>query len=118
MSNIYLCTVPRCGNTSPKPGRCPRHKRWAEAWNKRLKPRNKLYGTTRWEVTRLHVLQANPICVVCNQAVASQVDHIVPFQEGDNFFDLSNLQSLCPTCHSRKTSAEDGGFGNTKRRAY
>lgn len=119
MSNFYLCSVPRCGNTIPKPGRCLEHKRITQAFNKMLRPRNPLYGTTRWQVLRLHILQANPLCVSCGQ-VATQVDHIKPYEaegEGGSFWDPTNLQSLCQSCHSRKTARGDGGFGNRKRRA-
>lgn len=41
------------------------------------------------------------------------VDHI---DGNDSNNDLSNLQSLCISCHSRKTATENGGFGNRKRR--
>ncbi|MDD4570646.1 MAG: HNH endonuclease signature motif containing protein [Tepidanaerobacteraceae bacterium] len=40
---------------------------------------------------------------------ATVVDHIKP-HKGDVklFFDINNLQSLCKTCHDRKTAKEDG----------
>lgn len=44
------------------------------------------------------------------------VDHV----DGDftnNPPDDSNYQTLCNTCHSKKTAQEDGGFGNPIRRA-
>ncbi|WP_144469068.1 HNH endonuclease signature motif containing protein, partial [Bacillus pumilus] len=28
------------------------------------------------------------------------------------FWDSSNWQPLCASCHNRKTAKEDGGFGN------
>ena len=45
--------------------------------------------------------------------MATDVDHIVPHR-GDArlLYDENNLQSLCKSCHSRKTATEDGGFGN------
>jgi 5-methylcytosine-specific restriction protein A len=30
------------------------------------------------------------------------------------FWDQSNWQPLCHTCHSKKTAREDGGFGNSE----
>ena len=48
---------------------------------------------------------------------ATDVDHIVPF-EGDwqKFTDRNNLQSLCHSCHGRKTAAESRAKMRGKRR--
>jgi len=42
-------------------------------------------------------------------APATVVDHIEP-HKGDEelFYDINNLQSLCKSCHDRKTAKEDG----------
>lgn len=70
------------------------------------------YNSPEWKALRSEHLKANRTCVKCG-ARASVVDHVKPWR-GDRrlFLDPSNLQSLCRPCHSRKTSAEDGGFGN------
>lgn len=34
------------------------------------------------------------------------------------FWDRTNWQGLCKQCHSRKTAAEDGGFGNAKPKMH
>jgi 5-methylcytosine-specific restriction protein A len=49
--------------------------------------------------------QDNPVCEVCHDAPATEVDHIVAF---NGPFDplrthWSNLQSICRQCHNRKT---------------
>jgi 5-methylcytosine-specific restriction enzyme A len=73
-----------------------------------------------WQKLRLSHLQQNPWCVRCEQdgrvTAAAQVDHTIP-HKGDPalFWDPDNLQSLCETCHSRKTAVEDGGFGRPPR---
>lgn len=66
--------------------------------------------TRRWkEKIRKPFLDANPLCVECSKGgritEATVVDHIVPHR-GDpvKFNDISNLQSLCQTCHNRKTA--------------
>lgn len=51
-----------------------------------------------------------PKCVSCGQA-ATEVDHIVPIDRGGSN-SHSNLQSMCKSCHARKTAKFDGGFGN------
>lgn len=46
-----------------------------------------------------------PLCVQCG-AIATDLDHIVPIEQGGAIWDRSNHQSLCRSCHSAKTSAE------------
>jgi 5-methylcytosine-specific restriction protein A len=41
------------------------------------------------------------------------VDHIIPHKGNYKlFWDKSNWQSLCKSCHDKKTAREDGAFGN------
>ena len=62
---------------------------------------------------------------------ATEVDHKIPHRlgfaldSGDAaaiqlaqalFWDSSNWQALCGTCHKSKTAREDGGFGNASMR--
>lgn len=48
--------------------------------------------------------------------LGGNVDHIIPAQSENDplFWDPTNHQNLCDTCHSVKTAREDGGFGNVK----
>ena len=71
------------------------------------------YGTKAWRYARLEKLSASPVCEWCG-SVADQVDHVKPVSAGGAPFDQGNLQSLCQSCHSRKTTAEDRGFGNKR----
>lgn len=41
------------------------------------------------------------------------MDHIVPLAQGGTN-DTSNLQTLCRSCHSKKTVLYDGGFGRER----
>ncbi len=51
------------------------------------------------------VLAAQPICVLCKRAAATEVDHRVPkAQDGPD--DLANLQGVCSACHRAKSAAE------------
>lgn len=45
------------------------------------------------------------------RVAAKHVDHIVPLKDGGTHA-FSNLQSLCRSCHSRKTALEDGRWGD------
>lgn len=72
--------------------------------------------TARWRKARDGWLRSYPLCVHCERdgrvRAATDVDHIVP-HKGDMvlFWDNTNWQSLCHSCHSLKTATEDGGFG-------
>jgi len=79
------------------------------------------YQSKAWrELRRWHLAQY-PYCVEClhdGKAKAEaiprrpNVDHIKPHKGCSGmFFDLTNLQTLCHSHHSRKTATEDGGFG-------
>lgn len=63
------------------------------------------------------MLHEEPLCRdpygehVGRPTVANHVDHITPKRRGGTDV-RSNLQSLCHSCHSRKTALEDGRWGD------
>ena len=65
----------------------------------------------RWQKARTAWLRHHPLCVRCElkgiTEPATVVDHITPHQ-GDPrvFWDKSNWQGLCATCHNAKTAGE------------
>lgn len=67
---------------------------------------------SRWRKARKRFLAAHPLCVQCksrNKIVsAAVVDHIIPHR-GDSslFWDESNWQALCKSCHDSKTMTDD-----------
>ena len=78
----------------------------------------KWYNSARWKASRLGFLRAHPLCADSFKrhkeivAAAVEVDHIVPHKEDwARFWDPTNWQGLCKSCHSMKTAMEDGGFG-------
>jgi 5-methylcytosine-specific restriction protein A len=88
-----LCSRPDCPNVQP----CPDHQR--KPWQGSTR-RSRLPGD--WERRRRSVLARDEICRICNDALATEVDHIVP---GDDH-SLANLQGVCARCHAAKTRAE------------
>ncbi len=74
-------------------------------------------GITADGVKLVGYLAKHPLCQSCmlqgKWIAATVVDHIKP-HKGDKklFWDSSNWQPLCASCHSRKTAKEDGWFGN------
>ncbi|MDB6077006.1 MAG: hypothetical protein JWO82_753 [Akkermansiaceae bacterium] len=85
--------------------------------------RDSLRYDEAWRKFSINFLKRNPICT-CDQvrywdgqgyevaalgppdavAAAKHVDHVRPLNQGGNKFDGSNLQSLCHSCHSKKTA--------------
>ncbi len=67
-------------------------------------------STPRWKRLRFEALRRDGFaCVECKARYGLQVDHIKPVRSYPELaFTLSNLQSLCASCHSRKTRIEIG----------
>ena len=76
------------------------------------------YKTPEWRYARKKQLEAHPFCEEClkegKRTKATMVDHIVPIKQGGDKFAPSNLQSLCWSCHSRKSVEEGSRFGKKK----
>ena len=133
MPLMKLCGYPGCSRLIPQgENYCPLHKKKAAENKKayqaqREKQRTWSAGTSaqrgygyRWRQARQAFLRQHPFCIECEKRgiikPATDVDHIKP-HKGDMalFWDQSNWQPLCHTCHSKKTAREDGGFGNSHR---
>jgi 5-methylcytosine-specific restriction protein A len=57
-------------------------------------------------------LKRHPICNICRSEPASILDHIMPHRGIPAlFWDQTNWQGLCVTCHGRKTARETWGRG-------
>ncbi|WP_412773982.1 HNH endonuclease signature motif containing protein [Nitrobacter sp.] len=103
-----LCT---CGKVVPAGKRCQCViKRKAE--RDRLRPTAPQRGyDSSWGKLRASWLAKHPVCVDCGGA-ASLVDHIQSIRRAPHRrLDVTNLQSMCATCHGRKTARVDGSFG-------
>lgn len=75
----------------------------------------RLYDSVRWRRFAKMQLGREPLCRLCFQmgrdTAAAVVDHIVPHETDPKlFWDANNLQSLCPTCHNAKRTAENIGY--------
>ncbi|MBX9706809.1 MAG: AAA family ATPase [Caulobacteraceae bacterium] len=78
----------------------------------------RVYNTARWKRLRALKLSIQPLCEPCSRrgrlVQARHVDHVVSIASGgDPFPPLSDLMSMCASCHSIKTNAKDraGGKG-------
>ncbi|MER2520230.1 MAG: HNH endonuclease signature motif containing protein [Bdellovibrionales bacterium] len=67
--------------------------------------------TKQWQCEAKSFLGTHSFCRACG-ARAAVVDHVIPHKGNmDLFWDRTNWQPLCATCHNRKTVSQDGGFG-------
>ena len=110
------CRVRSCPNkTIDRDGYCDTHRPAFNSWRQWQQKQGNVtqrgYGS-QWQRLRIQILKRDDhLCQLClgsgKMTRASHVDHIIPkAQGGDDAF--INLQSLCPTCHQRKTGAERG----------
>ena len=83
---------------------CEGHQR--QRWREEGKHRNRKGGRS-WRKLRDRKLRANPICQICERALALEVDHIEPVSKApEREFEWGNLQSACVDCHRDKSAAE------------
>jgi len=114
------CHYPMCPHlTSHVSGYCEQHlpiyNRQIDANRGTATERGYTYEWTQYSIRYRH---AHPLCVMCQAegrvTAATCVDHIKPVSGPDDplFWVESNHQSLCDSCHSKKTATSDQGFGN------
>lgn len=123
---LVLCHYAGCNAMTPN-YYCPKHEKIQQArrqehntlfeGTRREKSAryNALYHTGKWRAMRAAHLKAYPYCVMCG-GVATVADHIEPHCGNEEvFFNERNLQSLCASCHSKKTLKENGYFRRANR---
>lgn len=112
------CPEPGCATLVP-PGQraCPVHKSERTAQSNRRRrsdpdkvSRDSFYTTARWIKLRKWFIVRNPLCTHCERdglvTEAKHVDHIVEREDDPSLeYSESNLQSLCVSCHSKKSAA-------------
>ena len=68
------------------------------------------YNSRKWRSLRQYFIQMNPLCKTCEEQgliVGGQcVDHIRPIRLGGAMLSVKNLQTLCNSCHARKSGEE------------
>ncbi|MEM9341414.1 MAG: HNH endonuclease signature motif containing protein [Pseudomonadota bacterium] len=70
----------------------------------------KVTRTRRWKALRLQILRRDDFqCVQCGERRWLEVDHIEPVRTcPEGAYAPGNLQTLCKSCHARKTREEIG----------
>jgi 5-methylcytosine-specific restriction endonuclease McrA len=97
-----LC-IDRCGQPAVYRGRC---QECAAAREAATHSNKAFYNSRAWQMLRRRVLYEQPICQHCDNALAVDVDHIVPIEQGGQRLTRANCQALCKRCHSQKTRRE------------
>lgn len=98
-------------------GRCKHHR--PIGWYDRPSQHTLYVDEGRMRRIRKRLLAQHPVCECCEEARATEVDHIIPVAGGErsdlpyppgwgmgSLYDDSNLQCLCHECHNAKSSAE------------
>lgn len=113
MATKALRPCKRVGCTSlTRTGYCEQHTPdWRNRQHKSSNAWRWLYRTREWRQARELQLLMEPFCRECARygvrTRATDVDHIKPHRGNRALFtDAGNLQSLCHSCHSRKTMRE------------
>lgn len=122
VQTLKLCCAPGCDDLAPAgEAMCLEHlaERAQRTAARRAKAKRPdvaragaaFYATARWQRQRLQHLKRFPLCRDCGElgvvVAASEVDHITPHRgDAKLMWDRSNWQSLCRSCHSRKTARE------------
>jgi len=122
LAPLRPCPYPRCRTLIRPPARhCRDHARAVD--EARPSARERGYNTPQWRGFRAGWLARHPWCgdrqlsvsaehsrCAAEQlrVIATDVDHIVRLTGPDDprFFDPMAVQSLCHTCHARKTGRE------------
>lgn len=117
MKPLRPCRHPGCGKLT-REGWCPDHKPKERPRSQEAQSYRRWYSLDIWtKDLRPTQLLLEPFCRECarryppgdprHRTPATDVDHVED-HKGDwaKFVDRNNLQSLCHSCHSRKTMAE------------
>ena len=116
------CLHPGC-TVLVRSGYCDKHRPPESARrSEKSQSYRRWYSLRIWtDELRPQQLAHEPFCRDCARrglrVYATDVDHVVP-HDGDwsKFVDPTNLQSLCHSCHGRKTTAESRAKSARRRR--
>jgi 5-methylcytosine-specific restriction enzyme A len=98
------CIEPGCTQLVER-GRCPAHQKEQRRDQRRYATGPTHYGLTRWRRLRAAWLAEHPFCVQCGR-LAEVVDHVERHMGDPVKFYEGPFNSLCASCHSRKTTGE------------
>jgi 5-methylcytosine-specific restriction enzyme A len=118
MRPLSPCSVRGCPQRAARRGLCEHHAAESDERYRAAHPDTRpayyqRYNDPEWKQIRAAYIKAHPMCAECGEK-GKHVDHIKPRSQGGTN-DMGNLQTLCHSCHSRKTGQGDGAWGNPVR---
>ena len=115
--SLAKCNRLGCLSKAIGQGRCQDHGgiERSSKWVRSRGDHHKLYNNKKWATLRVHILHTYPLCLRCKYygylKEAVDVDHIQAHKGNvDLFYSISNLQTLCRSCHSWKTQRENEDY--------
>jgi 5-methylcytosine-specific restriction enzyme A len=108
---IRLCLESRCPNPATARGRCDAHRKpiERERSRRRREATRGTYKRKKWETIRRLVLFRDPICKVCDNALSTEVDHIIPLAQGGEPYRLDGLRGICSPATGGKRGLRNAG---------
>ncbi len=108
------CRFPGCAAVVAVPGYCDQHRvavhREYGRARRGFDTERTFYQSRKWRAARAAYLREHPLCGHCEGrgllVAAVVVDHVTPVKDGGARYAAFNLQSLCVSCHNRKTARE------------
>ncbi len=110
------CAHPGCGRLVQR-GRCSLHqqeqlerrRQHNREYSSQRDKDGQFYSGDRWPRFRKWYLSSHPTCVECGRG-GKVVDHIKPRRDfPDLAYDEGNCQTLCVSCHNRRTRLTESG---------
>lgn len=104
---LHKCTSPGCRTLVRGQSRCEAHAKQKWTRGKQSQESQKLYDH-RWAQASKRHRAEHPLCAECERKGRTEpavcVDHVIPHRGNvELFWDESNWESLCRTCHQTKT---------------
>ena len=109
MKSPVACTSKGCSRLAKAGdgGLCELHKRKRHQDYQKSRNDSKysaVYDKKAWKLARGQALQRDGgWCAICKEVPAVLVDHINELKDGGLAYSIDNLQSLCQSCHTKKT---------------
>lgn len=114
-----VCRVPGCGRVTVRSDgyctECSDAGKNTSIEDRRKKETDPFYYSTEWRRYQKWWLMTHPLCVSCGQS-GQMVDHKVPIRDGGAKLNPANTQTMCFTCHNKKTGSERAAKNSRRAR--
>lgn len=102
----HPCPWPECRALTTHLRGCPKHRPATKTVERGY--------DHEWRVFAAHYLRLHPDCAKCGRR-ADRIDHRIAIRAGGARLDPRNCQSLCGSCHVKKTKQENSDHAELNR---